>query len=160
MAKEGCFCIPLFLTQDIWNAAMSRGVADSDDQATRGRVDVDGPDFDRMARLWGTSADRRRALRLIGAGVIAGSWLGRGSNITAAQTSVAQMTCTQDADCQDGDADPCTGAACQDGFCTFTIVSRIPGTNCCGNGECCPAGESGGCTADADCVPTSSDPCW
>jgi hypothetical protein len=121
---------------------------------------VDGLSFDRMARLWGASTDRRRALRLIGAGVIAGSWLGRGGGLAAAQTNVAQMTCTQDADCQDGDADPCTGAARQDGFCTFFIVSCIPGTICCGNGECCPVGGSGGCIEDADCLQTSSDPCW
>jgi hypothetical protein len=124
-----------------------------------GRTDVDERAFDRMARLWGTSTDRRRALRLIGAGVIAGFWLGRGKT-TAAQTSAGQMTCTQDADCQDGDAATCTGAACQDGFCTFFIVSCIPGTICCGNGECCPVEVTGGCTADTDCVQTSGDPCW
>src|SRR5688500_16015012 len=63
-----------------------------------GRTDVDERAFDRMVRLWGTSTDRRRALRLIGAGVIAGSWLRR-SKTTAAQTNGAQMACTQDADC-------------------------------------------------------------
>lgn len=120
---------------------------------------MNGHAFDRMTRLWGTSTDRRRALQLIGAGLVVGSGLSR-EKTAAAQTSVAQMTCTQDADCQDGDADPCTGATCQEGFCTFFIVSCIPGTICCGNGECCAAGESGRCAADADCVPTSSDPCW
>jgi hypothetical protein len=70
------------------------------------------------------------------------------------------MTCTQDADCQDGDADHCTGATCQEGFCTFFIVTCIPGTTCCGNGECCPVEATGGCTADTDCVETSGDPCW
>ena len=98
---------------------------------------MDGHAFDRMARLWGTNTDRRRALQLIGTGVMAGSWLNRGSKTAAAQSSGAQMTCTQNADCQDGDADPCTGGICQEGFCTFFIVSCIPGTTCCGNGECC-----------------------
>jgi hypothetical protein len=121
---------------------------------------VDGHAFDRMARLWGTSTHRRRALQLIGAGVLSGSWLGRGSKIAAAQTSVEQMTCTQEADCQDGESDPCTGASCQEGFCTYFIVSCIPGTTCCGNGECCAAGGSGGCMADADCVQINGDPCW
>ena len=119
---------------------------------------MNGHAFDRMARFWGTSTDRRRTLRLIGAGVIAGTGIGRGKS-AAAQTSVAQLTCTQDADCQDGDADPCTGGLCQEGFCTFFIVSCIEGTTCCGNGECCPVGESGGCLADTDCSPASDDPC-
>jgi hypothetical protein len=119
---------------------------------------VDGPRFDRIARIWGTGTNRRRALRLIGSGVLASSWLGRGKT-TVAQTSTAQTTCTQDADCADGDSDSCTGAACVDGSCTFFIVSCIPGTICCGNGECCPAGEPGGCLADTDCSPTSGDPC-
>ena len=120
---------------------------------------MDGYVFDRMARLWATTTDRRRTLCLIGAGVIAGTGIGRGKS-AAAQTSVAQMTCTQDAECQDGDGDPCTGGLCQEGFCTFFIVSCIPGTICCGNGECCPVEATGGCTADAGCVQTSSDPCW
>ena len=121
---------------------------------------MDGHAFDRITRLWGTSTDRRRALRLIGAGVMAGSWARRGGAFATAQEAVAQMTCTQDADCQDGDADLCTGGICQEGFCTFFIVSCIAGTTCCGNGECCTAGGNGGCTADADCVQTSGDPCW
>jgi hypothetical protein len=107
------------------------------------RTDVDEHAFDRMSRLWGTSTDRRWALRLVGTSVMAGFWLGRGGKTAAAQGSGAQMTCTQDADCQDGDADPCTGAACQEGFCTFFIVSCIPGTICCGNGECCPVEATG-----------------
>jgi len=159
MAREGCFCTPLFVTGDNRNAGIFLGVADSNDQATPGRADVDGHAFDRITRLWGTSTDRRRALQLIGAGVIATSWLGRDKS-AAAQTSVAQMTCTQDADCQDGDADLCTGGICQEGFCTFFIVSCIAGTTCCGNGECCTAGGTGSCTADADCLQTSGDPCW
>ena len=116
---------------------------------------MDGYVFDRMARLWATTTDRRRTLRLIAAGVIATSWLGRGKSAAG-----QQMPCTQDADCQDGDADPCTGGICQEGFCTFFIVSCITGTTCCGNGECCAAGGVGGCMADADCVQTSADPCW
>ena len=116
---------------------------------------MDGYVFDRMARLWATTTDRRRTLRLIGAGVIATSWLGRGKSAAG-----QQMPCTQDADCQDGDADPCTGGICQEGFCTFFIVSCIMGTTCCGNGECCAVGGVGGCMADADCEQTSADPCW
>ena len=122
------------------------------------RVEMNGNAFDRIARIWSKPTDRRGVLRLMGAGVMTGSWLSRGKTI-AAQTTAEQMTCAQDADCSDGDADPCTGAACVDGFCTFFIVSCIPGTTCCGNGECCPAGEPSGCLADADCSPASDDPC-
>jgi hypothetical protein len=118
---------------------------------------VDGHAFDRITRLWGTSTDRRRALRLIGAGIMAGSWIGR-RKTAAAQTNMGQITCTQDADCQDGDLDPCTGAACQEGFCTFFIVACIPGTICCGHGECCTAEATEGCTADTDCVQTKVIP--
>jgi hypothetical protein len=121
---------------------------------------VHGQSFDRIIRLWGTNTDRRRALQLIGTGVMAGSWLNRGSKTAAAQSSAAQLTCTQDADCQDGDADPCTGGICQEGFCTFFIVSCIAGTTCCGNGECCPVESTENCTADVDCAQTSHDSCW
>jgi hypothetical protein len=119
---------------------------------------MDGSAFDRIARLWGTTSHRRRLLRLIGASAITGSWFSRAKTV-AAQMGAEQMTCVQDADCGDGDADPCTGAACIDGFCTFFIVDCIPGTICCGNGECCPIGGIGRCTTDADCGQISLDPC-
>jgi hypothetical protein len=49
--------------------------------------------------------------------------------------------------------DPCTGAVCEAGSCSYTSVACIPGYICCGNGECCAEGE-------ADALPdvTSSDP--
>jgi hypothetical protein len=116
---------------------------------------VDERAFDRMARLWGTTTDRRRALQLIGASVIAGSWL------RSSKSAAAQMTCTQDADCQDGDADPCTGGRCEGGTCTFTSVFCAPGFACCGNGECCPEESPGSvaCASDADCQDADADPC-
>ena len=46
--------------------------------------------------------------------------------------------CQTDADCDDGDGDPCTGARCENGACTYAIASCAPGFVCCGNGECCP----------------------
>ena len=58
-------------------------------------------------------------------------------------------TCQTDADCLDGDADPCTGATCTDGTCAFFIVDCVPGHVCCGNGECCPFE----CQTTADCPP-------
>ena len=122
---------------------------------------MDGNAFDRMTRLWGASTDRRRALRLIGAGVMAGSWLGRGGTVAAAPSRLAQTTCSQDADCQDADGDPCTGGRCEGGTCTFTNAFCAPGFVCCGNGECCPEGSPGpgACASDADCQDADADPC-
>ena len=119
---------------------------------------MDGQVIDQLSRIWASAADRRRVLRLLGAGVLTASWLRRGQDAVA-QVDEAQETCAQDADCQDGDANPCSGAACLEGVCTFFIVDCIAGTICCGNGECCPVEASGNCTADADCAPTMSDPC-
>ncbi len=51
-------------------------------------------------------------------------------------------TCSQDSDCQEAEADPCTGALCDAGSCSYTSVHCIPGYVCCGNGECCPEGEA------------------
>jgi hypothetical protein len=71
------------------------------------------------------------------------------------------MTCTQDADCQDGNADPCTGGRCEGGTCTFTSVFCAPEFACCGNGECCPEESPGSvaCASDADCQDADADPC-
>jgi len=98
-------------------------------------------------------------LRALGAGVLLSWGLGRSSGRIAAQEVLAPVACVQDGDCVDADADPCTGAACLDGTCAFFVVDCIPGHVCCGNGTCCPAGETEGCLADTDCVPTSGDPC-
>jgi hypothetical protein len=120
---------------------------------------VDAQRFDRMTRRIGTGVDRREVLRLVGAGLLAlgGSWPSR--HRTQAQIAPGQATCSQDAECLARDADPCTGAACVDGTCTYFIVDCIPGHVCCGNGACCPTGEAAGCLADADCAPAGSDPC-
>jgi hypothetical protein len=115
--------------------------------------------FDSMVRAFGTRQDRRHLLRTAAAGLLA-AW---GSRVAArsagAQDTPALDTCAEDADCLDADLDPCTGGTCVDGFCTYFSVACVPGHVCCGNGACCPPGEPESCLADADCVPTSSDPC-
>jgi hypothetical protein len=119
---------------------------------------VDGQVFARITRRWSIAADRRRLLRFLGASVLATWELRRGPSAVA-QMDTGPMTCTQDADCQDGDANPCSGATCLDGLCTFFIVDCIAGTICCGNGACCPDEASDSCTTDTDCAQTRSDPC-
>lgn len=111
--------------------------------------------FDRVARAWATAADRRRLIRLLGTGLLAFVGSRRQRRDAAAQG----FACVEDAECADGDLDPCTGATCVDGLCTYFIVDCIPGFACCGNGACCPAGAGGTCLTDADCVPGSGDPC-
>lgn len=120
---------------------------------------MDGRRFDRVARVLATSAGRRGALRLLGAGLLAGSFSRRTGDGVAAQESAGPIPCGQDDDCRDADLDPCTGGACLDGLCTYFIVDCIPGHVCCGNGTCCPTGEANGCVADTDCAQASDDPC-
>jgi Raf kinase inhibitor-like YbhB/YbcL family protein len=60
--------------------------------------------------------------------------------------------CSQDSDCIPAEPNPCTGAVCDAGSCSYTSVHCIRGYICCGNGECCPEGE-----AAASPVVTSGD---
>jgi Raf kinase inhibitor-like YbhB/YbcL family protein len=48
--------------------------------------------------------------------------------------------------------DPCTGAVCYAGSCSYTSVACMRGYICCGNGECCAEGE-----VDASPEVTSGD---
>lgn len=120
---------------------------------------MDGERFDCITRGFDAILDRRGALRVLGAGLVAtgGSWFSR--THADAQSGPGFTVCMQDADCLDADLDPCTGSACVDGACTYFIVDCIPGHVCCGNGVCCPTGESGSCMEDADCIAVSGDPC-
>lgn len=120
---------------------------------------MDGRRFDRIARTLAHGTNRRRALEVLAGWLLA--VVGRSSSwqTAAAQLAPDPATCTQDADCLDGDLDPCTGGACVEGLCTYFIVDCIPGHVCCGDGACCPTGNPGSCLADADCVPISADPC-
>ena len=119
---------------------------------------MDGQQFDRIARSWATRTNRRRALQFVGIGSLV-AWWQRAGRDSAAQETQGPTPCSQDADCFDGDADACTGATCDEGFCTYFIVDCISGHACCGNGSCCPVKEDGSCLADSDCMPASGDPC-
>jgi hypothetical protein len=119
---------------------------------------MEGREFDRMTRSWARRTHRRRAVQGLVASVLAG-WGWRRSATVGAQEDPGMVACSQDADCVDGDLDPCTGASCLDGACAYFIVDCIPGHVCCGNGACCPSGEPGSCLADADCILDGSDPC-
>ena len=121
-------------------------------------VDVNGQRFDSITRAWQTRAHRRGVLGVIGAGLLASLWR-RETREARAQGSQGPIRCTDDSECLDGDLDPCTGATCADGSCMYFIVDCIPGSVCCGNGECCPEGEPAACVTDADCGPGSGDPC-
>ena len=135
------------------------GVASNDKRGAPRRAAMDGPQFDSLVRTFGMRSDRRRTLRLVAAGLLANWGARMVARNAGAQDTPPSDTCAEDAACVDGDLDPCTGGACVDGLCTYFIVDCIPGHVCCGNGECCPADESGGCLADTDCVPMSGEPC-
>lgn len=66
--------------------------------------------------------------------------------------------CFQDSDCVGGAMEPCAGARCDGGACTFFLVSCVPGYVCCGNGACCPTATATGLTGAA-CPVTTDDPC-
>ena len=116
---------------------------------------MDGSRFDAFARRW-SSATTRRSILAVLAGAVA-SGIGRGA---AAQTADGSgpVSCAVDADCLDSDLDPCTGAACADGICSYSSVACVPGYTCCGNGACCPSEGPPACASDADCAVTG-DPC-
>jgi hypothetical protein len=104
---------------------------------------MDGQRFDVLARVWATGASRRQALRLLCAGGAATLLMSVGATRAASQDA-GTRGCGQDSDCVDPDADPCTGARCEEGACVFTNVACAPGFVCCGNGECCQTTSDGG----------------
>jgi hypothetical protein len=101
---------------------------------------MDGQAFDRLVRMAGTTRHRRQLLQGLVASGAAALVLRLGVVTTPAQvvTDDSGETCSQDSDCQEAETDPCTGAFCDAGSCTYTSVACIPGYICCGNGECCP----------------------
>lgn len=121
---------------------------DRERRATPRWMDIDS---NRSPELrWAEAGVRSRAL---GASILSGIVFGSRASITPAQ---APTMCIQDGDCLAGAPEPCSGARCDGGFCTYFIVSCIPGYVCCGNGECCPAAS---CLSDADCAGADANPC-
>jgi hypothetical protein len=118
---------------------------------------MDGQRFDEIARTLGGGTNRRRILRALGAVIPGGMAIASRAGSAVAQ---APTVCFQDSDCIEGSDNPCSGASCVGGTCTFFIVDCIPGYGCCGNGECCPeSAGSAACSSDADCVDDDPDPC-
>jgi len=114
--------------------------------------------FDVIVQALAQKASRRQTVQAVLAFVLGAASGARGQRAVAQETAPsAEISCVEDADCATASSDSCTGAYCDSGMCTFFIVTCIPGYICCGNGECCLAGEIGG-GADTDCVQTSGDP--
>lgn len=114
---------------------------------------MDGHRFDTLVSNLVATRSRRQLLQglvVIGA---AGLALRLRAATVAAQVASTDETCSQDSDCVPAEADPCTGAYCDAGSCTYTSVACIPGYSCCGNGECCPDGKDG---TSPDAAPTDA----
>jgi hypothetical protein len=116
---------------------------------------MEGHRFDSLMRTLAAPGSRRRLLRGFVVTATTGLALRLSTGAVAAQvvSEDSGETCSQDSDCIPAEPDPCTGAVCDAGTCSYTSVACIRGYNCCGNGECCPEGE-------ADALPdvTSGDP--
>src|SRR5829696_1384633 len=116
---------------------------------------MDEHHFDTLVRNVASMRSRRHLLKGLAASGAATLALRLGVVTAPAQvvTEDSGETCSQDSDCQEAEADPCTGAFCDAGSCTYTSVHCIPGYICCGNGECCPEGEA---AASPEVTPTDA----
>jgi hypothetical protein len=115
---------------------------------------MEGHRFDRFVRTLAAPRSRRQLLRGCVATSAAALALRLSSGAVARQVVSGESieTCSQDSDCAPAEPDPCHGAFCDAGSCTYTSVACIRGHVCCGNGECCPEGE-----ADTSAEVTSGD---
>jgi hypothetical protein len=105
---------------------------------------MQGHRFDSLMRTLAAPGSRRRLLRGFVVTATTGLALRLSTGTVAAQVVTdSDETCTQDSDCMPAEPDPCTGAVCDAGSCSYTSVACIPGYICCGNGECCPEGDAG-----------------
>ena len=105
---------------------------------------MEGHRFDSLMRTLAAPGSRRRLLRGFVVTATTGLALRLSSGAVAAQvvSDDSGETCSQDSDCMPAEPDPCTGAVCDAGSCSYTSVACIPGYVCCGNGECCPEGDA------------------
>lgn len=104
---------------------------------------MDGHRFDTLVKNLAAPRSRRHLLQRLVAPAAAALALRLSTVTGAGQVVSTDETCSQDSDCLPAEADPCTGAFCDAGSCTYTNVACIPGYVCCGNGACCPEGEEG-----------------
>jgi len=103
---------------------------------------MDGPRFATLVRTVVAPRTRRHLLQRLAAMGIATLGLRLGTVTVAGQVVSTDETCRQDSDCLPAEPDPCTGAYCDAGSCTYTSVACMRGHLCCGNGECCLEGEA------------------
>ncbi len=104
---------------------------------------MEGHRFDGLVRNMAAPRSRRRLLLGVVATATAGLALRLSAGAVAGQVVTdADKTCSQDSDCKPAVPDPCTGAFCDAGSCTYASVACMRGHVCCGNGECCPEGEA------------------
>lgn len=115
---------------------------------------MNGSRFDEIAHALAADVTRRQILHSIAAVITGITAFSVRAGATTAQSPTA---CFQDRDCLGDTTNPCSGASCVGGACTFFIATCIPGYVCCGNGGCCPAAAL--CLSDADCVNDDPDPC-
>ena len=114
---------------------------------------MEGHRFDSLMRTLAAPGSRRRLLQGFVVTATTGLALRLSTGTVAAQVVTdSDETCTQNSDCMPAEPDPCTGAVCDAGSCSYTSVACIPGYVCCGNGECCAEGE-----VDAGLDVTSGD---
>ena len=101
--------------------------------------------FDSLMRTLTAPGSRRRLLRGFAVTAATGLALRLSTGAVAGQvvSEDSGETCTEDSDCIPAEPDPCTGAVCDAGSCSYTSVACMPGYVCCGNGECCPEGDAG-----------------
>jgi hypothetical protein len=120
---------------------------------------MDGSRFDLLTRRWSSRQSRRALLGGLAVGALSALDSRRVPG-TAAQTAddSGMVPCAANADCLDGDLDPCTGATCADGVCSYFVVDCVPGFTCCGGGICCPQEGGGYCVSDDECA-VFDDPC-
>ena len=105
---------------------------------------MDGHHFDALVRNATTTRSRRQLIHGLAATAVASVAVRLGILVTAGQvvTEDSGETCSQDSDCMPAEPDPCSGAFCDAGSCTYTSVACMRGHVCCGNGECCREGEA------------------
>jgi hypothetical protein len=115
---------------------------------------MEGHRFDSLMRILAASKSRRRLLHGFVVTATTGLALRLSTGAVAGQvvSEDSGETCSQDSDCVLAEPDPCTGAFCDAGSCSYTSVACMRGHVCCGNGECCPEGE-----VDAGLDVTSGD---
>jgi hypothetical protein len=111
-----------------------------------------------LTRAFAGRAGRRETLFLAAWGLLGGRQAHTDAT-PAAQVVNSPGTCVSDLDCETEGQGGCLAASCIGGRCLSYVVDCMEGSVCCGNGQCCPAGETHACLSDADCAVLGANPC-